>query len=61
MTTPATTAPTATSSAGDPVSPREFLLLGLVISAPITLALIVAFVRGYTISLHMTRETKDRR
>jgi hypothetical protein len=39
---------------------RELLLLGLVISAPVTLAVIVAFVRGYTISLHMTREEKRR-
>lgn len=38
------------------MTPRELLLLTLVISAPLTLALIVAFVRGYTISLHMTRE-----
>ena len=40
------------------MSARELVLLGLVVSAPLTLALIVAFVRGYTISLHMTRERK---
>lgn len=37
---------------------REFLLLSLVISAPLTLALIVAFLRGYTIDIHMTRDLR---
>lgn len=55
-----TTVPTVTPSSGDPVTGREFLILSLVISAPLTLALIVAFVRGYTISLHMTRENGRR-
>jgi hypothetical protein len=43
------------------VSAREALTVLLVISAPVTLALIVAMLRGYTISLHMTRENGRRR
>jgi hypothetical protein len=48
-------------SSGELMTPRELLLLSLVISAPVTLALIVAFLRGYTISLHMTRGNHHRR
>lgn len=39
---------------------RELILLSLVISAPLTLALIVALVRGYTITVHLTRENGRR-
>ena len=40
---------------------QEVLLTLLVLSAPVTLALIVAFVRGYTISVHLTRDQRRRR
>lgn len=43
------------------MSGRELVILGLVVSAPLTLALLVALVRGYTITLHMTREHTPRR
>lgn len=36
----------------------EALTLVLVLSAPVTLALVVAMLRGYTIDLHLTRENK---
>ena len=42
------------------MSNRDLILLGLVWSAPLTLALIVAMVRGYTITVHLTRENNGR-
>lgn len=44
------------------MSAQELLLLCLVLSAPVTLALVVAMIRGYSISLTMRRgDTRRRR
>ena len=41
------------------MSAQQLLLLLLVVSAPVTLALIVAMLRGYTIDLRLTREPRE--
>jgi hypothetical protein len=42
------------------VTGQELLLTLLVMSAPVTLALIVAMLRGYTIHVHLARKEKRR-
>jgi hypothetical protein len=43
------------------VSTGDLLALMLVLSAPVTLALVVAMIRGYSISLTLSRRRPTRR
>jgi len=40
---------------------RALALVALIAVAPLAIVLVIALLRGYTISLHMTREGKQRR
>lgn len=44
----------------DTASARDLALVGLVATAPLVLIMVIALLRGYTITAHFTRDGKRR-
>ena len=44
-----------------PADYAQLALVAVIATAPLAITLIIAILRGYTISVHMTREDKQKR